>query len=204
MAGYVNSGRGVTRHRARIMKTLILRVASMLLGTLFCVCAANGAVLSINFSATAGPSSFPIQIGFSMPLALSGLVDVSDSLTFTLTDENGDGASLAGFPNPLSPYLQAFGEASNTNLGVDLGGFAISSSPGDTETITASDSNTTTWHSGDGSLSAMVALTLSANDFVNVTGNVTVVPHTSQAPEPATLALLGLGLAGIGFLRRKQ
>jgi hypothetical protein len=41
------------------------------------------------------------------------------------------------------------------------------------------------------------------DDTVRI-GTWTITSHEGLIPEPATLALLGLGLAGIGFSRRKQ
>lgn len=67
----------------------------------------------------------------------------------------------------------------------------------------------TTWNSGDATAANISLVNLNTqangNDFAldNIAFD-TVAPNSAAVPEPASVALIGLGLAGISLLRRRN
>jgi hypothetical protein len=130
-------------------------------------------------------------VGFYMPtpttsigfLDIGGTISTIDPFGSTFTQALGisNTGEIVGF------YIDAFGAQHGY---VDIGGVFTSFDPVTSVSTTINGLN---------DLGQFVGFFTDAND--NVIG---FVATPTTAPEPATLALLGIGLAGIGFSRRKQ
>jgi hypothetical protein len=180
--------------------SLTLRIGGVLLVALLGCGVCNADTVSFTLAATnntAAPQNF--AFGFGVFASLSGLVDVTDTISITITDNNRDGATMTG-----SPIMSGLGQSSATNLGVDIGNSCTVTAGTGSAVCTFSGSNTTLWQSGDNVLDARVVFTLSAHDSIAITGDLTAVPHVESVPEPASLTLLGLGTVGLGFISRKK
>jgi hypothetical protein len=183
------------------MRSLTLRIGGVLLASLLSGGICHAATVSFNLSATNNTAA-PLTLAFGFgtpPLSLSGLMDVTDTISITITDNNRDGATMTG-----SPIMSGLGQSSATNLGVDIGNSCTVTAGTGSAVCTFSGSNTTLWQSGDNVLDARVVFTLSAHDSIAITGDLTAVPHVESVPEPASLTLLGLGTVGLGFISRKK
>jgi PEP-CTERM motif-containing protein len=147
----------------------------------------------INFGIGVATGSNPVGFSFlfSTPTTLTGLVSYSGTLGVTLTDIIQDGISVS----PVGGFILQ-GLINGTGVGNDTLG-----------TLTANLASQTVFSgmfdcgAGCNTLSVLVNFTLSAHDSAAFSGGFTVVP--ASVPEPGTLLLLGIGLAGLLFARMR-
>ncbi len=163
-------------------------------------------ILGFNVSAGTGAVGKTFAFNFSLPIELSGPINASSSVSYSLTSLSSAGAQI----DPLSGHVVTAQEVDTSpggltflNKGVDIGprffffgGAQTQNSPVYTAT------NTFVGDLAYDLMSVTVAFSLSANSKVGASGFVEQLP--SPVPLPAAVWLLGSGLLSLGGLARRR
>lgn len=153
------------------------------------------------------PNPVTFGFAFSLPINFPEPISASASVSYSLTDGAGDGATL--FPTSgtgfvvdsqdirLTPFL-------TQDKGVDVGDVcAVTVVGGGATTCGPYNAGPVNWGSVGGPtynlMSVNVGFGLTSRDAAGVSGSVRQDP----IPEPGTVGLLGLGIAGLAVLRRR-
>ena len=165
-------------------------------------------ILGFSVFAGTGAVGKNFAFNFSLPIELSGLINASSSVSYSLTSLSSAGAQI----DPLSGHVvtaqdvdTSVGGLSSLNKGVDIGPrFFFVGGP---QTQNSPIYTTTNVFAGDLAydlMSVTIAFSLSANANVGVSGFVQQLP--APVPLPAAAWLLGSGLLALGgaFRRRRN
>ena len=163
-------------------------------------------ILGFNVSAGTGAVGKTFAFSFSLPIELSGPVNASSSVSYSLTSLSSAGAQI----DPLSGHVVTAQEVDTSvggltplNKGVDIGPrFFFFGGPQTQNSPVYTATNTFVGDLAYDLMSVTIAFSLSANSKVGASGFVEQLP--APVPLPAAVWLLGSGLLSLGGLARRR
>jgi hypothetical protein len=159
-------------------------------------------VLGFNASAGTGALGKTFAFNFSLPIALSGPLTASSSVSYSLTSTTASGAQIA----PLFGHVVVAQEVDTSvggrtplNKGVDVGDtFFFLGGPQTQNSPVFTANSAFVGNSAYDTMSVTVAFGLSPQSNVGLSGFV------QQVPEPSTYGMLAAGLLLLGFVARRR
>ena len=164
-------------------------------------------VLDFGVSAGAGPSGKTFTVTFSLPIQLTGVLDVSSSVGYSLTSLSGAGAQVT----PLNSHLAVASEVDSSvnglgrlNNGVDVGDiFFTAGGPHTVNSPTYTATNDITANLAYDLMTVTLGFALSPRSSVNISGFVEQLPIDQiPTPLPPSAWLLASALLGLLLWQR--